>query len=323
MKKFLALYFLAAVAIPGFSFRAYAQSQIERLDPALDAIVPGDVVVEKLADTPEPGTREGPVWLRNGNFLIYSDVPNKAFNKWNPADGTVSVFLRDAEGDGITVDREGRVVWAAEGKVVRLERDGKTRTVLADQFNGKPLNAPNDLVYKTDGTLYFTDPGHFLMNKEQTVNLSHDVPAVYSINNGKLHLLTNEIVRANGIAFAPGEKYLYINSSFGMRIFRYDVQPDDGITNPQVFIDMNADHQHPYSSAGFPDGMKTDVKGNVYCTGPGGIWIISAEGKHLGTILNLNRPANLAFGGPDGKTLFISSRPGLYRIRLKITGIRP
>jgi gluconolactonase len=194
---------------------------------------------------------------------------------------------------------------------------------LADQYEGKPLNAPNDLVYKKDGVLYFTDPGHFLMNKEQTENLSHDVPAVYSIKDGKLRLLTTDVVRANGIAFAPGEKHLYINSSFQMRIFRFDVQPDDTIANRQLFIDMNADQKHQYPSTGFPDGMKTDSKGDVYCTGPGGIWIISPQGKHLGTILNLNRPANLAFGGPDGKTLYISSRPGLYRIRLKIAGIRP
>jgi gluconolactonase len=322
MKKSSMLFLLQSAAIFGISFHAQAQAQIERFDPALDRIVSRDAVAEKLADTPAAGTREGPVWMSKDNLLIYSDIPNKAINKWNASDGTVSLFLRDTESDGVTLDRAGRIVWVSPGQVVRLEKNGR-RTVLANKYEGKRLNAPNDLVYKKDGTLYFTDPGEYLMSPDNTKILSHDIPTVYSLKDGKLRLLTTDILRVNGIAFAPAEKYLYINSSFTMQIFRFDVQPDDTIAHRQLFVDMNADKKHPYPSTGFPDGMKVDQEGNVYCTGPEGIWIISPQGKHLGTILNLNHPANLTFGGPDGKTLYITSRPGLYRIRLKISGIRP
>jgi gluconolactonase len=305
-----------------FSSKTHAQAQVERFDSALDKIIAPNAVAEKLADTPGDGTREGPVWVNNGNFLIYSDIPAKTINKWNAADGTVAVYLRDTESDGVTLDRDGRIVWVTFGKVVRLEKDG-SRTVLTSQYEGKPLNAPNDLVYKKDGTLYFTDPGEYLMSKDNTQILSHDIPTVYSLKDGTLRVLTTDVLRVNGLAFTPDEKHIYINSSFTMQIFKFDVKSDDTLTNRRLFVDMNTDKKHPFPSTGFPDGMKVDRRGNVYCIGPEGIWIISPQGKHLGTILNLNHPANFTFGDSDGKTLYVTSRPGLYRIRLKIAGIAP
>jgi gluconolactonase len=158
------------------------------------------------------------------------------------------------------------------------------------------------------------------------------VPRVYLLKEGTLQVLTKDISRPNGLAFSPDEKYLYINNSFQMTILRFDVLPDDTIANGRLFLDENADNKKPFPGCaspdvcpgdGYPDGMKVDRKGNVYCTGPGGIWIVSAEGKHLGTIRVPGRPANLGFGGADGATLFITSRPGLYRIRLQTAGKLP
>jgi gluconolactonase len=198
-----------------------------------------------------------------------------------------------------------------------LEADGR-RTVLADRYDGKRLNSPNDLVYKSDGSLYFTDPPAGLrgMDKDPRKELSFN--GVYLLKNGKLQLLNQDMPLPNGIAFSPDEKFLYVNDSIKQTITRFDVQPDDTITNRKLFIDMSSD-----KAPGAPDGMKLDEKGNVYCTGPGGFWIISPEGKHLGTVLTSEGPANLAFGDADGKTLYLTARTGLYRIRLKIAGMRP
>jgi gluconolactonase len=290
-----------------------SEKQIDRLDPAVDAIVPANAKLEKLADRPGPGTREGPVWDRKQGFLLYSDMANKAVNKWDPRDEKISVYLEKTGSDGLAMDPQGRLVWAARteagGEIGRLEADG-SRTVLVGDSPELPVKRPNDLVYKSDGALYFTDT--------DTANRR-----VYLFKDGKLRLLTKDLPYANGLAFSPGEKYLYINDSEKRIITRFDVKRDDTIANPKLIIDM-AKGQSPCPfpcPAGYPDGMKVDKKGNIYSTGPGGIWIVSSKGKHLGTILAPNNPANLGFGGPDGKTLFIGCRPGLYRIRLKIAGI--
>jgi gluconolactonase len=300
---------------------AQMRSSIIRLDPALDSIVPPDAKVEKLADNPGPGTREGPLWIHKSGYLLYSDMNAKVINKWDPLNGKVSTFLENTDSNGLTLDRQARIVFAADGQIVRVEKNGQ-RTVLASQYQGKPLVVPNDLIYKSDGALYFTDP-----NRGGSVR----TPYIYLLRSGELKLLTEDMILPNGLAFSPDEKYLYVADTMRMNILRFDVHPDDSITNGQLFFDENADRMHPYPDVGVPDGMKVDQRGNVYCTGPAGIWIISPEGKHLGTILvpdpenpgRIRGPSNLAFGGSDGKTMFITSRPGLYRIRLKIPGIRP
>jgi gluconolactonase len=290
-------------------------NQIDHLSPALDAVVPANAKLEKLADSPGPGTREGPVWDRKRGYLLYSDMGEKSVNKWDPRDGKVSVYLDKTGSDGLTLDLQGRLVWAGRtptgGEIGRLEADG-SRTVLVSDSLEWPVKRPNDLVYKSDGALYFTDTD--AANRR-----------VYLFKDGKLVLLTKDLTYANGLAFAPGEKYLYINDSEKRTITRFDVERDDTIANPKLIINM-AEGQPPCPfpcPAGYPDGMKVDRKGNIYSTGPGGIWVVAPEGKHLGTILVPNHPANLGFGEADGKTLFIGCRPGLYRIRLKIQGIRP
>ncbi|PYU32578.1 MAG: SMP-30/gluconolactonase/LRE family protein [Acidobacteria bacterium] len=330
----------AVLLLAALHVQAQGANEVVRLDPALDQIISSDTKVEKLAGG--FGFVEGPVWVRQGGYLLFSDIPSNAINKWTP-DGKVAVFLKpsgftgsDASdvgsqnnngqavvtllgSNGVTLDRQGRVVFAAHGDrdVVRIEKDGK-RTVLADRFEGKRLNSPNDLVFKSDGALYFTDPSAGLRKRDDDPRKELPFNGVYLLKDGKLQLLEKTFATPNGIAFAPGEKYLYVNDTTRKLIMRYEVRSDDTIANGKVFIDMSAD-----TAAGVPDGMKVDQKGNVYCTGPGGFWIMSPEGKHLGTVKTPELPANLAWGDADAKTLYLTARTGLYRIRLKVAGIRP
>ncbi len=321
--------------------RAQNWNFVARLNPALDEIVPADAKVEKLADS--FGFLEGPVWVRKGGYLLFSDIPANVIYKFNPDDHKLSVAvpysgftgldasdagmqLNNGQGvvtllgsNAVTVDPQGRIVYCAHGdhQVVRLETDGR-RTVLASQFEGKRLNSPNDLVYKSDGSLYFTDPPAGLRDGDKDQKKELPFNGVYMLKGGKVQLLTKDMTLPNGLAFTPDEKYLYVNDSVKKTIMRFEVQSDDTMANGQLFIDMTSD-----KAPGGPDGMKVDQKGNVYCTGPGGFWIMSPDGKHLGTVLTSELPANLAFGDADGKSLYLTARTGLYRIRLKIPGIPP
>ena len=316
--------------------------QIVKLDPALDAIVPANARVEKVADG--FGFLEGPVWVHSANpgYLLFSDIPANAIDKWTPG-AKASVFLAksgftgaDATNvgyrinngrtevtligsNGITLDKEGRVTFCQHGDraVVRLEKDGK-RTVLADKYEGKRLNSPNDLVYKSDGSLYFTDPPFGLPKLDQDPQKQLPFNGVYRWSNGKLQLLSKDLKGPNGIAFSPDEKYLYVNDSFAKTYWRFEVRPDGSVANGKIFFDMSTSKDE-----GVPDGMKLDQKGNIYGVGPGGVWILSPDGKHLGTIKVAEDPANLAWGDADGKTLYLTARTGLYRVRLNMAGIRP
>ena len=317
-------------------------NEILRLDPAADAIIPADTHVEKLAD--DFGFLEGPVWIHKGNdqYLLFSDIPANEIKKWTP-DGKVSVFLEksgftgtDASDVGmlnnngkttvtligsnaITIDKEGRIVFCTHGDhaVVRLEKDGK-RTVLASAYDGKRLNSPNDLVIAPDGSIYFTDPPAGLRKGDDDPKKELPFNGVYRIADGKVQLLAKDFARPNGIAFSPDHKYLYINDTAKKVIRRYVLQPDGGILGGETITDMTGDVR-----PGAPDGMKVDQQGNIYCTGPGGFWIMSPEGKHLATVQPPELPANMAWGDPDGKTLYLTARTGLYRIRLSIPGVRP
>lgn len=292
-------------------------SAVVRLDPALDEIVSADAKLEKLADVPGQFTREGPVWVRDGGYLIYtvrngnrqagSPPPTSSdIIKWDPRDGSVSMLVRDFKSDGNTLDRQGRLVGAiniGDGKIVRLEKNGK-QTVLASAYEGKPIN-PNDLAYKSDGTLYFSSPRRF--------DSPGDVPSLFMLKKGSV-MRVALVDHPGGIAFTPDETSAYVIDS--PKIMKFAIARDGALLDGRLFFDMS--DQKPLTNS--PDGIKVDTKGNVYVTGPGGIWIISPQGRHIGTILEPNRPANLAFGGQDGRTLFITSRPGLYRIVLKVSG---
>ncbi|MDP9085131.1 MAG: SMP-30/gluconolactonase/LRE family protein [Pseudomonadota bacterium] len=321
-------------------------ADVIRLDPALDKIVPQAARVEMLKDGAF-GISEGPVWIPQGNsgYLLFSDIAANVIYKWT-ADGQMSVFLKDSgftgdltkdymEGfmarsgplyvfdfgsNGITVDQQGRIVFCAQGDraVVRLEKDG-TRTVLASEYQGKRLNRPNDLVVKSDGAVYFTDPNFNIAKAELPYS------GVFMVKNGKVQLLASDFV-PNGIAFSPDEKILYVNGGFdaviGFRgrpgIRRYDVLPDGTLGNGRLFIDMSGE-----KAPGGPDGMKVDRDGDVFCTGPGGIWIMTPNGKHVGTIVMPAPATNFAFGDPDYKTLYITDRRSLVKIRLNTSGIAP
>ena len=314
---------------------------VARLNPELDDIIPGDAKVEKLASS--FGFLEGPVWVHKGGYLLFSDIPANVIFKFSPDTGKVSVAvpysgftgvdasgagmqLNDGQGmvtllgsNGVTLDPQGRIVYCAHGdrQVVRLEADGR-RTVLANQFEGKRLNSPNDLVYKSDGSLYFTDPPAGLREGDKDPKKELPFNGVYLLKDSQLRLLIKDMTLPNGLAFTPDEKYLYVNDSVKKTIMRYEVQPDDTLANGKLLVDMSPD-----KAPGGPDGMKVDQKGNIYCTGPGGFWILSPDGIHLGTVLTSELPANLAFGDADGKTLYLTARTGLYRIHLKIPGIVP
>ena len=311
---------------------AMAQSagKIDRRDPALDQIVSAGAQIVKLAGG--FAFTEGPVWLKEG-ALLFSDIPNNVIQKWTP-DGKVVAFRKssgyDQPGDppgpfmgsnGLTLDRLGRLTICehGSGRVTRLEKDGKL-AVLAAKFEGKRLNSPNDAVYKSNGDLYFTDPPYGFAKQDDDPKKELKFNGIYRIAGGKLQLLHKDMSRPNGLAFSPDERYLYVaNSDAARKIWmRFEVQKDGTLSNGQVFYDVTKEQ-----GEGLPDGMKVDKQGNVYGTGPGGIWILSPAGRHLGTIQPTEVPANCAWGDQDGKTLYMTARTGLYRIKLNIAGIRP
>jgi gluconolactonase len=334
--------FSAVMLLLSLTAAAQDGSAVVRLDPALDDIVAANAKVERVAG--DFGFTEGPVWVRTGGYLLFSDIPANVINKWNPADGKVSVFLdksgftgADATGvggeqtnargqtiyligsNGVTLDPQGRVTFNAMGdrQVVRVEADGR-RTVLASQYEGKRLNSTNDLVYKRNGSLYFTDPPSGLRRRNDDPRKELPFNGVFLLKGGKLQLLARDLANPNGIALSPDERILYVNSSADRKIYRYEVQSDDTVANGRLLVDMSAEKQ-----PGVPDGMKVDEKGNLYSTGAGGIWVISPQGKHIGTLVVPEQPANLAFGDAEGRTLYVTARSSVYRIRLKSTGVRP
>ena len=313
------------------------KTEILRADPALDEIVTPGTKIEKLAG----GFlfTEGPVWVPrtadSDGYLLFSDPNNNIIYRWTP-DGQLSIY-RTKSGyagadigeygqpgsNGLTLDREGRLTINQHGyrRVVRLEKNGQL-TVLADQFEGKRLNSPNDLVYKSDGALYFTDPPFGLPKFFDDPRKELPYSGVFRVSpDGKqVKLLTTELKGPNGLAFSPDEKYFYLDNWDEKKkiIMRYEVNSDGILANGKVFFDMTS---APGEDA--LDGLKIDQKGNLYVSGPGGLWIISPEGKHLGTISGPEHPHNFAWGDDDGKTLYLCARTGLYRIRLNVPGIRP
>ena len=302
-------------------------ARVTRVDPAIDAIVPKDAKIEKLAE----GFlfTEGPVWVPDG-YLLFSDPNNNTIYRWSDADG-LSVF-RTKSGytgvdigaygqpgsNGLALDREGRLTIDEHGnrRVTRLEKTGAL-TILADRYDGKRLNSPNDLVYRADGSLYFTDPPFGLPKFFDDPRKETPFSGVYRWSEGQVQLLTSELSGPNGIAFSPDERFLYVGNWDEKKkvVMRYELQSDGTLANGIVFFDMT---QAPGEDA--IDGVKVDRDGNVYVSGPGGLWILSREGKHLGTLVGPEHPHNLAWGGADGRTLYLTAQTGVYRIRLGIPG---
>jgi len=325
--------------------------EVVRNDPRMDEVIGPNPKVFKLAE----GFKftEGPIWVnKEGGYLLFSDPNSNTIYKYSGSgDGSLTVF-RNPSGysgadiaeygqpgsNGLTLDPQGRLTINQHGnhRVIRVENDG-TDTVLAESYQGKRLNSPNDLVYRSDGTLFFTDPPFgfpkaFLDRRKQL-----GFSGVYSIYQGKLQLVSKDFSGPNGIALSPDEKYLYVGNwpraitgqaarsedeavgEVGEKhkaIMRYDVQPDGTLKNGKLFFDFT-------SAPGEDglDGIKVDQKGNLYVSAPGGLWVIASDGTHLGTIITARHPHNFNWGD-DGKTLFLCAREALYRIRLNIAGVR-
>jgi gluconolactonase len=334
---------LLAATLTAVTVAAFSQD-IQKLDSALDYIVGRDARLERVATGFDKWT-EGPVWTREG-ILLFAEIPANNIIQWTAGKGA-GVFMHpsgykgsepfkgpEPGSNGMTLDADGRVSVAGHaGRTVwRMDSvDPKAQiTVLADSHQGKKLNSPNDLVYKSDGSLYFTDPPYGLPSqRDDDPQKELQVNGVYRIlearqhkpgappERDKLQLVIKDLARPNGLAFSPDEKFLYVAESGKRQWMRYRVQLDGSVTGGTLFLDASTD-----PAEGGPDGLRVDKMGNIYGSGPGGVWIISPEGKHIGTIKVPERVSNVAWGDKAGKTLYITASTSLYRITLKIPGVR-
>jgi gluconolactonase len=306
--------------------------QVERTDPAIDSIVPRNAKLFKLAEGFE--FTEGPVWSRSGNYLLFSDPNHNTIYRYDEA-GTLSIFKNKSGYDapdigeylqpgsnGLTLDRQGRLIIDEQGRhrVIRMDLDGK-QTVLADNFRGKRLNSPNDLIVKSDGAVYFTDPPFGLPKFFDDPRRQLPFSGVYRWKNGRLDLLTQDFTGPNGLAFSPDEKYLYLDNWDANKkwVNRYRVKADGTLDKGELFVDLTA--SVPGEEA--LDGMKVDKSGNLYVSTAGDIWIFNPAARHLGTIRAPKLVHNFAWGGADGKTLYLAASSTLYRMPLLIEGMRP
>lgn len=304
--------------------------EVIRLDPGIDTIVAANPKIFKLAEGFQ--FTEGPVWVKPG-YLLFSDPNANTIYKYAAADAKLSVFKTNSGysgkdiaeyfqpgSNGLALDPQGRLTINEHGnhRITRVEKDGSI-TVLADRYEGKRLNSPNDLVYRSDGTLFFTDPPFGLPKFYDDPRKELPYSGVFALHKGQLKLVSTDLKGPNGIAFSPDEKYLYVGNwdSEKKIVMRYEVSADATLSNGKVFFDMTG---APGEDA--IDGIKVDRQGNLYVSGPGGLWIISPEGKHLGTIIAPRHPHNMAWGD-DGKTLYMTAQGSLYRMPLKISGISP
>jgi len=318
--------------------------EIQRLDPAVDQLVPANAQLERVATGFDKWT-EGPVWTHQ-DTLLFAVIPANLIEQWSPEKGA-QVFMErsgytgsapyggpEPGSNGMTLDADGRVSVAGHGRrnVWRLEKldPNATITVLADSYQGKKLNSPNDVVYRSDGSLYFTDPPYGLPTqgdkdpaKELKVNGVFRIPnarqqkAGAPPERGLLQLVIKDLPRPNGIVFSPDEKTLYIADSGKKVWMSYRVHANGSVSNGQLLLDASGE-----KAPGGPDGIRVDKNGNIYGAGPGGVWIISREGKHLGTVKVPEVVSNVAWGDADGKSLYITASTSLYRIKLTVPGVR-
>ena len=284
--------------------------------PKLLDLIDADAEIKQLGTGCE--FTEGPVWHAEGKFLLFSDIPANQMKKWTAEEGITNFRVPSGKSNGLTYDKQGRLVTCehANRRVSRTEADGTVVTI-ASHYEGKRLNSPNDVVVKSDGSIYFSDPPYGLtadygIEGEQDL----DFQGVYRLSpDGQtLTLLIDDFDRPNGLCFSTDESILYINDTERMHIRVFDVQPDGTIDNGRIFAEEEGDD-------GVPDGMKIDAQGNIYLTGPGGIWIFDASGEHLGVLQTPERAANLGWGGDDWSTLFITASTSLYSVQCKVSGI--
>lgn len=302
---------------------------VERLDPTLDALLAPDAVMEKLAEG--FNWSEGPVWVPAQSALLFSDVPENRVYHWKAGED-VTVFLmpsgftgttyngRERGSNGLTLDRSGQLILCQHGdrRVARLGADGKSFETIVDRIDGKRFSSPNDLCFDRAGNLFFTDPPYGLPSdtKQET-----EFNGVYRLGtDGKLTVITRDMERPNGVALSPDEHTLYVGSTHGPApvVMAYSLNSAGAVKGSRIFFDGKELIARTKRQGGF-DGMKVDARGNVWTTGPGGVLILSPEGKHLGSLLTGRATANCAFGGADGKTLFITADDLLLRIKTNVT----
>jgi gluconolactonase len=310
-----------AAALSGRRASAQASKGIEQLAPELDKIVATAEPIKELAAGfgGTLGPAEGPLWWKEGGYLLFTDIHNNKRMKYTPGQQGATVDLEPTNrANGLTRDLQGRLLSCEHDtrRVTRRELDGSL-TVLANSFQGRRLNRPNDVVVKSDGAIYFTDPWTSPAAPEQW---DLTFAGVYRLTPdlGTFSLLIDNFVLPNGLAFSPDESVLYVNDSRRGHIRAFDVLPNGTVAkqSDRIFADLRG------SEPGVPDGMKVDVAGNVYCGGSGGIWILDPQGKKLGRIVH-GHPAttNIAFGGDDWKTLYFTSRTHLGAVNVKIAGL--
>lgn len=302
--------------------------KIERLSPAFDSLVAKNAKIERIAEGFE--FTEGPLWIADGGYLLFTDIPGNRIIRWSESDGATTflepVLAADAntgaEGgaNGLTLDAERQLIIAEHGnrRLARLN-DDMSRTTIAAGYGGNRFSSPNDVVLHSDGSLYFTDPPYGLPDQDLDPAKQMTWNGVYRLTRtGQVQLLTHH-ARPNGLAFSPDEKILYVNDSHPdeRSITAYPVLGGGTLGEGALFLDASDNTER-----GSPDGIKVDFAGNVWTTGPGGVLVLSPEGEHLGTISPDEQPANLAFGD-DGNTLYMTARTGLYRIRLLTGGPIP
>jgi gluconolactonase len=305
---------------------AFAQEpSIERIDPALDALLDPQARIEMLADGFE--WSEGPVWNAAAGELLFSDIPNNVIHAWKAGSG-LRVFMKpsgytgvagygsEPGSNGLAFDADGRLLFCEHGdRRVSVLTKGGGKMTLADRFQGKRLNSPNDLVVHSDGSIFFTDPIYGLPKREQDPLRELDFCGVFRIaKDGTVTLLTREIERPNGIALSPDEKTLYVANSHAPRphIFTMELKADGSAGAPKTFFDTKG-----LAGPGSADGMKVDAAGNLWATGPGGLMIISPQGKLLGRVLTHRATANVAFGGDDGKSVFLTADDRILHFKRK------
>ncbi len=302
--------------------------QVERKSPALDTLVQPGTKLERLASGFQ--FLEGPVWVKDGGYLLFSDPNLNVIYRWAENEG-VSIYrtksgyaganigeYRQPGSNGLALDGEGRLTIDEHGnrRVTRLEKNG-TLTVLADRYQGKRLNSPNDLAYRSDGALFFTDPPFGLPKFHNDPRRELPITGIFCLRNGELKLISSELSGPNGLAFSPDEKFLYVANWDEKKkvVMRYAVNTACDEVKGELFFDMTT---APGEEA--LDGLKVDERGNLYVSGPGGLWILSPQGEHLGTLEGPELAANFAWGDEDGKTLYWTARTGLYRLRLGVGG---
>jgi gluconolactonase len=270
---------------------------------------------------------EGPIWNPDGDFLLFSDMPGDTRRRWDESNGVQVIMSPSNKGNGMTLDADGRLLVCEHttSSVVRMDPDGKNsnREVLASHYQGKELNSPNDIIVKSDGSIYFTDPTYgrwpgFGIERECEL----DFRGVYRLaaGGGDPQLLVDDFGEPNGLCFSPDESLLYINDTPNANIRVFDVGADGTIGNGRMFAEGIGDGD--LAKGGLVDGMKCDEQGNIWVTGPDGVWVFASHGEHLGIVKIPESVGNITFGGPDWNWLFVPATTSLYRVQTKVAGRR-